>query len=270
MFLHVSLRHSLIFIATFQKLGTEPRAPSGRASSECGLEGEKDFNDDHREEITDFVQSIPGFPKCDEEDVENWMACDTEDCGFQMLNDDEILTSVQEESTLSTMKRMKTRTTTTKVARVHQMLTRFLRLRQLWSGDGRQSGLLILIDDGSQTEEESLSVICGSTMDVRGLPTKKCPGVSVSKSSKFDVKGVSGREFSTASISQSIVMNSSRVKCAFPTTLFKWNLNAFTPASHSPPWNRLTCQQFAHFFIELPFHAMSGSASSQHDLPPVK
>ncbi|GFV95017.1 hypothetical protein TNCV_1030151 [Trichonephila clavipes] len=26
------------------------------------------------------------------------MACDTEDCGFQMLNDDEIVTSVQEES----------------------------------------------------------------------------------------------------------------------------------------------------------------------------
>ncbi|GFS89682.1 uncharacterized protein TNCV_3787241 [Trichonephila clavipes] len=80
-------------------------------------------------------------------------------------------------------------------------------------------------------------------MDVRGLPTKKCPGVSVSKSSKFDVKGVSGREFSTASISQSIVMNSSRVKCAFPTTLFKWNLNAFTPASHSPP-----CDE-AHFWL---------------------
>ncbi|GFS90486.1 hypothetical protein TNCV_4096951 [Trichonephila clavipes] len=26
------------------------------------------------------------------------MACDTEDCGFQMLNDDEIVTSMQEES----------------------------------------------------------------------------------------------------------------------------------------------------------------------------
>ncbi|GFV25117.1 hypothetical protein TNCV_591831 [Trichonephila clavipes] len=26
------------------------------------------------------------------------MACDAEDCGFQMLNDDEIVTSVQEES----------------------------------------------------------------------------------------------------------------------------------------------------------------------------
>ncbi|GFX27516.1 uncharacterized protein TNCV_4995711 [Trichonephila clavipes] len=46
------------------------------------LEGEKDFNDGHREE--------------DEEDVETWMACDAEDCGFQMLNDDEIVTSVQE------------------------------------------------------------------------------------------------------------------------------------------------------------------------------
>ncbi|GFV70323.1 hypothetical protein TNCV_4797421 [Trichonephila clavipes] len=27
------------------------------------LEGEKDFNDDHREEITDFVQSFPGFQR---------------------------------------------------------------------------------------------------------------------------------------------------------------------------------------------------------------
>ncbi|PRD35601.1 UNVERIFIED_CONTAM: hypothetical protein NCL1_11077 [Trichonephila clavipes] len=72
--------------------------------SECinllpfNLEDEKDFNDDHREEITDFVQSIPGFRECDEEDVETWMACDAEDCGFQMLNDDEIGTSAQEES----------------------------------------------------------------------------------------------------------------------------------------------------------------------------
>ncbi|GFX29490.1 transposable element Tcb2 transposase [Trichonephila clavipes] len=61
------------------------------------LEGEKDFHDDQREEITDFVQSIPGFQECDEEGVETWMACDAEDCGFQMLNDDEIVTFVQEE-----------------------------------------------------------------------------------------------------------------------------------------------------------------------------
>ncbi|GFV72980.1 hypothetical protein TNCV_1734481 [Trichonephila clavipes] len=61
------------------------------------LEGEKDFNDD-RSEITDFVQSIPIFQECDEEDVETWMVCDAEDCGFLMQNDDEIVTSVQEES----------------------------------------------------------------------------------------------------------------------------------------------------------------------------
>ncbi|GFS51706.1 uncharacterized protein TNCV_613851 [Trichonephila clavipes] len=48
--------------------------------------------------ITDFVQSIPGFHGCDEEDVETWMACDAEDCGFQMLNDEEIVTFLQEES----------------------------------------------------------------------------------------------------------------------------------------------------------------------------
>ncbi|GFV99355.1 uncharacterized protein TNCV_1513271 [Trichonephila clavipes] len=41
---------------------------------------------------------IPGFQECDEEDVETWMACDADDCGFQMVNDDEIVTSVQEES----------------------------------------------------------------------------------------------------------------------------------------------------------------------------
>ncbi|GFU85380.1 hypothetical protein TNCV_2386841 [Trichonephila clavipes] len=60
------------------------------------LEGEEDLNDDHRKEITDCIQSNIGFQEC--EDVETWMACDAEDCGFQMLNDGEIVTSVQEES----------------------------------------------------------------------------------------------------------------------------------------------------------------------------
>ncbi|GFV14070.1 uncharacterized protein TNCV_525461 [Trichonephila clavipes] len=41
---------------------------------------------------------IKRFQECNEEDVEIWMACEAEDCGFQMLNDDEIVTSVQEES----------------------------------------------------------------------------------------------------------------------------------------------------------------------------
>ncbi|GFW15746.1 uncharacterized protein TNCV_3582441 [Trichonephila clavipes] len=59
---------------------------------------EKDFNDDQREEITHFVQSIPGVRESNEEDVDTWMACDAEDFRFQMLSDDEIVTSVQEES----------------------------------------------------------------------------------------------------------------------------------------------------------------------------
>ncbi|GFX35513.1 putative transposable element [Trichonephila clavipes] len=58
--------------------------------------GEKDFNDDHREEIIDFVQSR--FQECKKEGVETWMSCDAKDCGFQMLNENEIVTSVQEES----------------------------------------------------------------------------------------------------------------------------------------------------------------------------
>ncbi|GFW51698.1 hypothetical protein TNCV_1186301 [Trichonephila clavipes] len=45
---------------------------------------------DYREEITDLVQSISGFQEYNEEVVETWMTCDAEDCGFQMLNDDEI------------------------------------------------------------------------------------------------------------------------------------------------------------------------------------
>ncbi|GFY31771.1 hypothetical protein TNCV_4200801 [Trichonephila clavipes] len=52
-----------------------------------------------------------GFQEC-VEDVETWMAYDAE-CGFQMLNDDKIVTSVQKNPTLSTIKRMKMRTTTT-------------------------------------------------------------------------------------------------------------------------------------------------------------
>ncbi|GFX19366.1 uncharacterized protein TNCV_3015051 [Trichonephila clavipes] len=97
------------------------------------LEGEKDFNDDHEEENTDFVQSIPGFQERDE-DIETWMACNAEDCGFQMLNDDKFVICVKEESDLSTIKWMKTRATTTmKVARIPQILKRFLRYKRLWS-----------------------------------------------------------------------------------------------------------------------------------------
>ncbi|GFV43446.1 uncharacterized protein TNCV_5111 [Trichonephila clavipes] len=61
------------------------------------LDGQKYFNDDHREEFTDDVQLIPGFQECDEEDVETGIPCDAEDYGFQTLNNDEIVTSAQVE-----------------------------------------------------------------------------------------------------------------------------------------------------------------------------
>ncbi|GFU23569.1 hypothetical protein TNCV_1343551 [Trichonephila clavipes] len=42
-----------------------------------------------------IVQSISGIQECDE-DLVTWRAYETEDYGFQTLNDDEIVTSVQE------------------------------------------------------------------------------------------------------------------------------------------------------------------------------
>ncbi|GFX76641.1 uncharacterized protein TNCV_3163591 [Trichonephila clavipes] len=38
------------------------------------------------------------FQECEEEDVEARMTCNAEDCVFQMLNDGEIVTSMQEKS----------------------------------------------------------------------------------------------------------------------------------------------------------------------------
>ncbi|GFU59925.1 hypothetical protein TNCV_4726771 [Trichonephila clavipes] len=54
------------------------------------------------------------------------MACDAEDFGFQMLNDDEMGTSVQEESDPvdDEMDEDEDNTTTTKVARIRQIPTR--------------------------------------------------------------------------------------------------------------------------------------------------
>ncbi|GFV72840.1 uncharacterized protein TNCV_1325511 [Trichonephila clavipes] len=91
-------------------------------------EREKDFKDDRREENTNIVQSIPDFQECNEEDVEIWMAWMHKIVDFKLLNDDEILSSLQEESNHvdDEVDKDQRITTTTKVARVHQMLTCFL------------------------------------------------------------------------------------------------------------------------------------------------
>ncbi|GFU98563.1 integrase catalytic domain-containing protein [Trichonephila clavipes] len=48
--------------------------------------------------ILEVIYGTDGFQECNEEDIETRIACDAEDCVFQMLNDDEIVTSVQTES----------------------------------------------------------------------------------------------------------------------------------------------------------------------------
>ncbi|GFU74822.1 hypothetical protein TNCV_4424851 [Trichonephila clavipes] len=46
--------------------------------TKCAQKSQKDYNDDHRDEINDFDRSIRGFQECDE-DIETWMAIDAED-----------------------------------------------------------------------------------------------------------------------------------------------------------------------------------------------
>ncbi|CAH1996004.1 unnamed protein product [Acanthoscelides obtectus] len=49
------------------------------------------------EEIRKMIVKIPGCTEVSAEDVGEWMACDTSDPGFQILNDDEIVESVRED-----------------------------------------------------------------------------------------------------------------------------------------------------------------------------
>ncbi|GFT17260.1 hypothetical protein TNCV_4805881 [Trichonephila clavipes] len=59
------------------------------------------------------------------------MVCDAKDCGFLMLNDDEIMTSVQEESNPVDDKMDDDEDKNNERRKVHQMLTRFQCWRQL-------------------------------------------------------------------------------------------------------------------------------------------
>ncbi|GFY25262.1 hypothetical protein TNCV_2483821 [Trichonephila clavipes] len=133
-----------------------PSAPPTTKTSRRNLreQGEKDVNDDHRQKITDFIQSIPEFQECDEEDVETWMACDAEDCGFQMPNDDEIVTSNEEESDPvgDETDDDKDNHNNESSKGLSNADTRFLRWRQLWSGtNNNQSAIVAAIRDISRS-----------------------------------------------------------------------------------------------------------------------
>ena len=56
---------------------------------------EQQLQQQQTNEITNLIQSIAGFQECDKEDANEWLESDT-DPGFQILNEDEVITCVQE------------------------------------------------------------------------------------------------------------------------------------------------------------------------------
>ncbi|KAL4709405.1 hypothetical protein ACJJTC_001201 [Scirpophaga incertulas] len=53
--------------------------------------GEDDEDALSLDEIRKMIVKIPGYTEVSAEDVGEWMACDTSDPGFRILNDDEIV-----------------------------------------------------------------------------------------------------------------------------------------------------------------------------------
>lgn len=58
----------------------------------------EDEDDVPLEEFTNILLKIPGCSEVSAADVGEWMVCDSSDPGFQILNDDELIESVREES----------------------------------------------------------------------------------------------------------------------------------------------------------------------------
>ncbi|GFT29481.1 hypothetical protein TNCV_2116801 [Trichonephila clavipes] len=76
---------------------------------------------------SDLPCYVKGFQEWDEEDVETWMICDAEDYGFQMLNDDEIVISMQELFDPVDDETDEDEDNNNESSKDHQMLTCFLR-----------------------------------------------------------------------------------------------------------------------------------------------
>ncbi|GFW16020.1 uncharacterized protein TNCV_4432931 [Trichonephila clavipes] len=72
------------------------------------------------------LQTVKGFQEYDE-DVETWMACDAEDCIFQMLSDNEIVISMQENSDPVDDEADEDEDINNENSKGHQMLTPLLR-----------------------------------------------------------------------------------------------------------------------------------------------
>ncbi|GFT34898.1 hypothetical protein TNCV_3878971 [Trichonephila clavipes] len=114
-----------------------------------------------------------------------------------------------------------------------RVLTKTLRLLDCKLVLLRDGAIRTLFQDGSYNNNSSgglhqnigggaqLADSIRSEMEVMGLPIKKWPGVSTSKSSIPSDKGVIGLEFRIPSICVIMVKNSSKVIFRFPTAPFK-------------------------------------------------
>ncbi|XP_063233601.1 jerky protein homolog-like [Bacillus rossius redtenbacheri] len=97
-----SLVTALTLRRAWNKLKGLPSEKNKKKESEENEKQEYGEDDDDKdalslEEIRKMIVKIPGCTEVSAEDVGEWMACDTSDPGFQILNDDEIVVSVRED-----------------------------------------------------------------------------------------------------------------------------------------------------------------------------
>ncbi|KAG5898696.1 hypothetical protein JTB14_030646 [Gonioctena quinquepunctata] len=97
-----SLVTALTLRRAWNKLKGLPSEKNKKKESEENEKQEYGEDDDDEdalslEEIRKMIVKIPGCTEVSAEDVGEWMACDTSDPGFQILNDDEIVVSVRED-----------------------------------------------------------------------------------------------------------------------------------------------------------------------------
>ncbi|XP_050536842.1 jerky protein homolog-like [Daktulosphaira vitifoliae] len=88
---------SLVTAVTLRRAWNKLKGLPSEKNKEENGEDEDDEDALPLEEIRKMIVKIPGCTEVSAEDVGEWMACDTSDPGFQILNDDEIVESVRED-----------------------------------------------------------------------------------------------------------------------------------------------------------------------------
>ncbi|XP_023247529.1 jerky protein homolog-like [Copidosoma floridanum] len=79
---------------TAETVETEPE-PEKEAEEEPEKERESNTEKSDLDEFASLIGNIPGFADCDKDDVEDWLNHDANDQGYQILDDDEIVSSIK-------------------------------------------------------------------------------------------------------------------------------------------------------------------------------